>query len=89
MRGHSELDQTTLNLDYQKFEEMFIRFIHMDDLDDIVSLNPGLFDDFKNTLEYALIKAYKCGKGCPGAHPAATGRRSGEHQRRRVPGDSR
>ena len=59
MRINSKLDQSVLDLDYQEVEEEFIRLIHMDDLDNAVSLNPGLLDNFEETLNYALVNAYK------------------------------
>ena len=68
MRLNSKLDQSVLDLDYQEAEEAFIRLIHMDDLDNAVSLNPGLLDNFEETLNCALVNAYRNDDGCSRAH---------------------
>ena len=68
MRVNSKLDQSTLDLDYSEAEETFIRLLHMDDLDNVVRLNPGLLVNFEETVNCALINAYKNNENCSRSH---------------------
>ena len=68
MHFNFKLDQSTLNLDYSEAEETFIRLIHMDDLDNVVRLNPSLLVNFEETVNCALINAYRNDETCSRAH---------------------
>ena len=68
MHFNSKLDQSTLNLDYSEAEETFIRLIHMDDLDNVVRLNPDLLGEFKETVNCALVNAYRSDENCSRSH---------------------
>ena len=63
-----KLDQPVLDLDYREAEEAFIRFLHMDDLDNSVRLNPDLLNDFQEIVNYALVNAYRNNESCPRSH---------------------
>jgi len=65
---NSKLDQSVLDLDYQGAEEAFVRFIHMDDLDNVIRLNPDLLDNFEEMVNCALVNAYSNDACCPRSH---------------------
>ena len=54
MRVNSKLDQSVLDLDYREAEDAFIRFLHTDDLDNAVRLNPDLLNDFQEGQEVKI-----------------------------------
>ncbi len=53
---------------YKQAEGEFIQLIHNYDLDNATKLNPDLITKFEDTLNFALVDAYKKNNACDQAH---------------------